>query len=301
MKKIVTSATVAALALTTVVTPQAMAEYKETYEGGTCTIEIKQADKDAINAYLASPTDSVNNLAAVLQEILLKEKPDQAENIKALEEYRVKYPEDAKLGLTLVRGGIPLENKKQDLIRAVRGFTVTVDGASLTFKGGDARWFVKGPEKATETVTFDPISLSDAQVAEVLSSGDVSSVAPQNAELKKKIDEHYKSEISDLDNLGAFYSNSVKAVSETLKDNAEKERDRASKALGTHSLKTALENCQYLSQGKDPEDERQTGSSEDLEILRPIAYAFAGLTGLFAILGIAYGWVREHMPQLLGM
>lgn len=93
----------------------------------------------------------------------------------------------------------------------------------------------------------------------------------------------------------------MKAVSETLKDNAEKERDRASKALGTHSLKTALENCQYLSQGKDPEEQRQTGSSQDLEILRPIAYAFAGLTGLFAILGIAYGWVREHMPQLLGM
>ena len=301
MKKNVTSATVAALALTTVVAPQAMAEYRETYEGGTCTIEIKQADKDAINAYLASPTDSANNLAAALQEILLKEKPDQAENIKALEEYRAKYPEDAILGLTLILGGVSLETKKQDLIRAVGGLTVTVDGASLTFKGGDARWFVKGPEKATEPVAFDPISLSDAQVAEVLSSGDVSSVAPQYAELKKKIDEHYKSETADLDNLGAFYSTSVKAVSDTLMDNAEKERDRASKALGTHSLKTALENCQYLSQGKDPEDERQTGSSQDLEILRPIAYAFAGLTGLFAVLGIAYGWVREHMPQLLGM
>ncbi|QQB47016.1 hypothetical protein I6I10_03620 [Corynebacterium glucuronolyticum] len=297
MKKIVTSATVAALGLSALVAPQAAAEYTEQYSNGTCTIQVKQADQDAINAYLASPTDSANNLAKALQAILLKEKPDQAENIKALEEYRAKYPEDAILGLTLIRGGVPLENKKQDLIKAVGGLTYE----GLTFKGGDARWFVKGPEKATEPVTFDPISLSDAQVAEVLSSGDVSSVAPQNAELKKKIDEHYKEETADLDNLGAFYSDSVKAVSETLKDNAEKERDRASKALGTHSLKTALENCQYLSQGKDPEDERQTGSSEDMEIIRPIAYIFAGVTGLAMLLTIAYGWVREHQPQLLGM
>lgn len=294
MKKIVTSATVAALALTTVVAPQAMAEYKETYESGTCTIEIKQADKDAINAYLASPTDSANNLAETLQKILFEKYPEQKANVETLEKYHAKAKADPLLAFAP-------SGPRREVMEAIQDLNPEIDGVTLSFKRNDLRWFIKGSEKATETVTFDPISLSDAQVAEVLSSGDVSSVAPQNAELKKKIDEHYKSETSDLDNLGVFYSDSVKAVSETLKDNAEKERDRASKALGTHSLKTALENCQYLSQGKDPEDERQTGSSEDLEILRPIAYAFAGLTGLFAILGIAYGWVREHMPQLLGM
>lgn len=292
MKKIVTSATVAALALTTVVAPQAMAEYKETYESGTCTIEIKQADKDAIDAYLASPTDSANNLAETLQEILFEKYPEQKANVERLEEYHAKAKADPLLAFAP-------SGPRREVMKAIQDLNPEIDGVTLSFNRNDLRWFIKGPETTPEPVVFPAKSLTIEEVNAALESGDVEKIFPENAKLKEKIDKHYKEETADLDNLGAFYSDSVKAVSETLKDNAE--RDRASKALGTHSLKTALENCQYLSQGKDPENERQTGSSEDLEILRPIAYAFAGLTGLFAVLGIAYGWVREHMPQLLGM
>lgn len=296
MKKIVTSATVAALALTTVVAPQAMAEYKESYESGTCTIEIKQADKDAINAYLASPTDSANNLAETLQKILFEKYPEQKANVETLEKYHAKAKADPLLALA-PRG------PRREVMKAIQDLNPEIDGVTLSFKRNDLRWFIKGPETTPEPVEFPAKSLTIEEVNAALESGDVEKIFPENAKLKEKIDKHYKEETGDLDNIfiGGAYSDSVKAVSEMLKDNAEKERDRASKALGTHSLKTALENCQYLSQGKDPEDERQTGSSQDLEILRPIAYAFAGLTGLFAILGIAYGWVREHMPQLLGM
>lgn len=296
MKKIVTSATVAALGLSALVAPQAAAEYTEQYSNGTCTIQVKQADQDAINAYLASPTDSANNLAETLQSILFAQHPEQKANVAAVEKYRAQSPLDPLLAFAPHR---------KELMKAIDGLTASVDGVSLTFKADDMRWFIKAPEKVTEPATFAPIELSDAQVAEVLSSGDVSSVAPEYAVLKKKIDEHYKAETGDLKAflISSAYSDSVKAVAQALNKKADAERTRASKALGTHSLQRSLENCQMLAKGQDPKVQRkdENGSSEDMEIIRPIAYIFAGVTGLAMLLTIAYGWVREHQPQLLGM
>ena len=228
MKKIVTSATVAALALTTVVAPQAMAEYKETYESGTCTIEIKQADKDAINAYLASPTDSANNLAETLQKILFEKYPEQKANVETLEKYHAKAKADPLLAFAP-------SGPRREVMEAIQDLNPEIDGVTLSFKRNDLRWFIKGPETTPEPVEFPAKSLTIEEVNAALESGDVEKIFPENAKLKEKIDKHYKEETGDLDNLGAFYSDSVKAVSETLKDNAEKERDRASKALGTHS------------------------------------------------------------------
>ena len=307
MKRIVTSATVAALALSTVVAPSAMAEYKESFENNTCTIELTQADKDLINAYLTKPKDSANNLATALQEILYKQHPEQKDNIAVLEKYRELNPGDAKLGLTWSPfkngGGKETEAAKQSLMKAVDGLTDTVNGVTLTFKGDDARWFVRGPQKSdADKVQFPATTLTMEQVESLLASGKYGDAIPSYKALKTKIDKGYQQETGDLEKLGIFYSDSVKAVAKALGTSATEERDAAYKVLGNEPLKKSLENCKILSQGRDPEQVREDmGSSKDLEILRPLSYILAGVFGLFAVLGIAYGWVREHMPQLLGM
>ncbi|EPD68432.1 hypothetical protein HMPREF1219_01613 [Corynebacterium pyruviciproducens ATCC BAA-1742] len=305
MKKIVTSATVAALALSTVVAPSAMAEYKESFENNTCTIELTQADKDTVNEYLTKPKDSANNLATALQEILYKQHPEQKDNIALLEQYRANHPNDAILAGTLFAGGLKTEQAKQSLIKAVDGLTDTVGDVTVTFKGGDARWFVRGPQKTdADKAEFPATTLTMEQVDSILNSGKYGDAIPSYQALKTKIDKGYQKETGDLNTfiVGSFYSDSIKNLAKALGTSATKERDAAYKVLGNEPLKKSLENCKILSQGRDPEQVREDmGSSKDLEILRPLSYILAGVFGLFAVLGIAYGWVREHMPQLLGM